>query len=241
MTFTRTHHQRINHLLSQFNPDFLYQNNILFGGGTRIALELNEFRESVDIDLFCIGTDAYRAARSTITNVSFGELVKEGCEIERFAGREIRADRDAIRTLLVGTDQPIKLEIVNFSNQHLLPGEVNTLFPIACVSRVGCFATKLTANADRYNDHIKDILDLCMMRREWGNIPEKAWEIACEEYGQRTISSALGRALRKLHQNEKAKVEAVDSLRVGPALANEIIDEQSNVWLEELMEKGLVE
>ena len=36
-------------------------------------------------------------------------------------------------------------------------------------------------------------------------------------------------------------MEAVDSLRVGPALANEIIDEQSNVWLEELMEKGLVE
>ncbi|QOR39022.1 nucleotidyl transferase AbiEii/AbiGii toxin family protein [Billgrantia diversa] len=52
MTYRRAHHRAIDQLLTHFDADFLSANNILFGGGTRIALELHEFRESVDIDLF---------------------------------------------------------------------------------------------------------------------------------------------------------------------------------------------
>lgn len=75
MMYTRPHHQAISDILARFDPGFLCENNILFGGGTRIALELDEFCESTDIDLFCIGKAAYRAARSTVTNVSFGRLL----------------------------------------------------------------------------------------------------------------------------------------------------------------------
>lgn len=234
MRFNRPHHQKIDELLHCFDPDFLRQNNILFGGGTRISIELNEFRESVDIDLFCIGQNAYRAARSSVNNISFGQLLKQGCELERYAGREIRADRDAIRAILVGSEQPIKLEIINFSNSRLLPEESNPIFPIACVSRVGCFATKLTANADRYKNHRKDILDLCMMRNEWGDIPRSAWEIACEEYGESTIYLALKSALRNLHGNANALKEAVDSLKIESELAEDIIYGQSKDWLDEI-------
>ncbi|GAB7225145.1 hypothetical protein VoSk93_43660 [Vibrio owensii] len=48
-----------------------------FGGGTRIALELDEFRESIDIDFLCPNKDSYRSVRQEVMNVTLGNLVKE--------------------------------------------------------------------------------------------------------------------------------------------------------------------
>ncbi|WP_280553125.1 nucleotidyl transferase AbiEii/AbiGii toxin family protein [Halomonas sp. 25-S5] len=234
--YSRPHHKAISNILASFDPDFLCENNILFGGGTRIALELDEFRESVDIDLFCIGKEAYRAARSTITNISFGRLLRKGHTLTRFGEREIRADRDAIRALLEGPGRPIKLEIINFSNDRIKPDTQQRFFPIPCVSREGCFATKLTANADRYQNHIKDILDLCMMRRAWGPIPQPAWDIACDEYGNHVISTALGEALRDLKARQQIHIKhATESLHMSDELAKSLIEEQAPEWLDELI------
>lgn len=242
MIFTRPHHQAIGVILSRFNPDFLRDNNILFGGGTRIALELDEFRESVDIDLFCIGKEAYRAARSTITNISFGQLLRQDNTLALWNNRDIRADRDAIRALLDGPQRPIKLEIINFSNDRLRPNTQQTCFPIPCINHEGCFATKLTANADRYQNHIKDILDLCMMRREWGKIPSSAWEIACDEYGDRVISSALGEALRQLMAYHHSHINhAIESLHMPRPLAKELITELAPAWLDELLKTNMAQ
>jgi len=240
--FIRPHHLAIGTILSQLDPDFLQDHNILFGGGTRIALELNEFRESVHIDLFCIGKEAYRAARSTVTNYSFGKLLRKGSTLPRWNNREIRADRDAIRALLDGPHRPIKLEIINFSNDQLLPDSQQTCFPIPCVNREGCFATKLTANADRYQNHIKDILDLCMMRREWGPMPPSAWNIACDQYGQRVIATSLGAELRDLTAHHHVHIHhAVESLQMSQALARELITELSPAWLNELLEAHMAQ
>lgn len=234
--YSRPHHKAISDILASFDPDFLSENNILFGGGTRIALELDEFRESVDIDLFCIGKEAYRAARSTVTNVSFGRLLRKGHTLTRFGDREIRADRDAIRALLEGPGRPIKLEIINFPNTLLLADTQQDLFPIPCVSREGCFATKLTANADRYQSYIKDILDLCMMRRAWGPIPQPAWDTACDEYGRQVIATALGQALRDLTARNQTHIQhATESLHMSKELARILIKEQAPEWLDELL------
>ncbi|QBL09800.1 hypothetical protein E0Z06_09855 [Rheinheimera sp. D18] len=62
--------------LHNFNSDYLKQHNILFGGGTRIALELNEYRESIDIDFLCKDRAAYRAVRQQVSSNSLGDLVK---------------------------------------------------------------------------------------------------------------------------------------------------------------------
>lgn len=91
----RRHHQIIYKALERFNSEFLSQNTILFGGGTRIALELNEYRESVDIDFICPNKDSYRAVRSEVTNQSLGNLVLEDFDYPR----DIRADRDAVVNL----------------------------------------------------------------------------------------------------------------------------------------------
>ena len=50
VAYTQPHHQLIEQLLQGFNHEYLGSHNILFGGGTRIALELKEYRTSVDID-----------------------------------------------------------------------------------------------------------------------------------------------------------------------------------------------
>jgi hypothetical protein len=49
--FKRPRHKLIQAALGQFNAGFLKQNRIYFGGGTRISMELDEYRESVDIPL----------------------------------------------------------------------------------------------------------------------------------------------------------------------------------------------
>ncbi len=235
MTYRRAHHRAIIQLLTHFDADFLAAHNILFGGGTRIALELHEFRESVDIDLFCIGRSAYRAARSAITSRSFGSLLRPGHTLALLNDREIRADRDAIRALLEGPGHPIKLEIIHFNNEAIKADPRSQLFPIPFVGKEGCFSTKLTANADRYMNHRKDILDLCMMRREWGEIPEAAWEIACEEYGEGVILKGLDSALSRVVINPQAALEhAITSLQMEQNLAKELIYTQAPAWLGKL-------
>ncbi|AMD02377.1 nucleotidyl transferase AbiEii/AbiGii toxin family protein [Halomonas chromatireducens] len=235
MMYRRAHHRAIGQLLTHFDGDFLSANNILFGGGTRIALELHEFRESVDIDLFCIGRSAYRAARSAITPHSFGPLLLPGHTLALLNDREIRADRDAIRALLEGPGHPIKLEIIHFDNEAIKPDPRSQLFPIPFVGKEGCFATKLTANADRYMNHSKDILDLCMMRREWGEIPEAAWKIACEDYGEGVILRGLRGALSRVVANQHVVLEhATTSLQIEQALAQELISTEAPEWLSKL-------
>ena len=51
--FKRPHHQLVNQAIAALNADFLCENKCYFGGGTRIVMELDEYRESLDIDLLC--------------------------------------------------------------------------------------------------------------------------------------------------------------------------------------------
>ena len=44
--FRRERHRKIQTLLAAFDADLLTRFNILLGGGTRIALELDEYRDS---------------------------------------------------------------------------------------------------------------------------------------------------------------------------------------------------
>ena len=51
--FKRDHHQKIGKVLLALNPENLKKSECYFGGGTAIALSLDEYRESVDIDFLC--------------------------------------------------------------------------------------------------------------------------------------------------------------------------------------------
>ncbi len=66
------HNNKIFETLNNFNAQFLSENNIYFGGGTRLALELNVFSESIDIDLLHPTIESYRAVRNTLLSNRLG-------------------------------------------------------------------------------------------------------------------------------------------------------------------------
>ena len=47
--YARARHNAVDKVLARLNADFLAQAKCFFGGGTRIVLELNEYRASAHI------------------------------------------------------------------------------------------------------------------------------------------------------------------------------------------------
>ena len=219
--FVRLHHQCIVRALKNFNIEFMVANNILFGGGTRIALEINEFRESVDIDFICIDVIAYREVREQVTNCSLGNLAVE----DFYYPREIRVDRDAVRCFIQLGQTVIKLEIVRFVDYRLQAQESRP-FSVPMLDRSSCFITKLLANVDCYRDMpYKDIFDILAMVDAWGNIPELAWLEAKRIYGKQVVLQGLMTALNKIMADTNKYYEiAINSLNIEPATASYLIE-----------------
>ncbi len=67
-TFRRPWHRLVARVLSTLNPALLASARCYFGGGTRIVMELDEFRESVDIDFLCSDRMGYRRLRNVVTD-----------------------------------------------------------------------------------------------------------------------------------------------------------------------------
>lgn len=235
----RARHQLIWQVLEQFNTEFLVENNILFGGGTRIALELNEFRESTDIDFFCAGAASYRQVRLQAEAISLGQVLQPDHSL--VFPREIRADRDGVRTYiqLKGSDEPIKLEFIRFDICEISADTKPHRFPVPIVDRSTCYLTKLLANADRYAEsNKKDIFDLCMMKKEWGCIPKKVWQEADAAYGMQTVVKGLEKALAGLALNtEEAISRAVKVLKMQEDVATELVEVVAKELLQEVQLK----
>ncbi|EOB2571272.1 nucleotidyl transferase AbiEii/AbiGii toxin family protein [Vibrio fluvialis] len=225
------HHKIIESALSNFNAVFFCQNNIIFGGGTRIALELDEFRESVDIDFLCPNKTSYRAVRQEVTNVELGALVKDEFEYVR----EIRADRDAVRTVIKVSDTAIKLEFVSFDNYELTYEFDPSKFPVPVLSQESCFYTKLLANADRkLEPPYKDIFDILAMYKAWGSIPTRAIELAENHYGERTVVPSLINALEEIIKSPERYVKAATIVKMNPDWVDSIVYEQPPTLLKEM-------
>lgn len=224
-------HKIISSALDNFNADFFCANNIIFGGGTRIALELNEFRESIDIDFLCPNKLSYRSVRQEIANDTLGSLVKEDFHYIR----EIRADRDAVRTVIKIQDTNIKLEFVSFDNYALTFEYDPDKFPVPVLSRESCFYTKLLANSDRKLDPpYKDVFDILAMYKVWGTIPERAIQLAESHYGVRSILPDLIKSLEDMIKYPDKYVKAASHVKMNPDWVDDIIYTQSKQLLAEV-------
>jgi len=98
--FARARHARVAAALGALNGTFLGDCQCWFGGGTRIVLELGEYRESEDVDFLCASAPGYRALRSAIDDRSLGKITAKPLALLR----EVRADRYGIRTVLESRD-----------------------------------------------------------------------------------------------------------------------------------------
>ncbi len=191
-TYRRPHHQRIAKLLQAFDPDLLLKAECYFGGGTAVALLLDEYRESVDIDFLCSSQDGYRMLRSVVAT-DLGPLLRYPVKHLR----EVTSTQNKILTFLEIDGVRVKVELLREGNTSL-EGHMSTDLGVPILSRTDLWAQKLMANADRALDKStlsRDIIDLAMMIRGWGPIPRDAFDKAHAAYGDslaRGFHNAVG-------------------------------------------------
>ena len=185
--FRRPWHRLVWQVLESLNSDLLARARCWFGGGTRVAMELGEFRESVDVDFLCEDRKGYRILRSTVTQSSLGDIASRTLVLMR----DVRADMYGIRTFLRIDGQPVKFEVI-FEGRIPLSGEATSPFPVEVLTRSSCFAEKLLANADRGRDpsaNARDLIDLAFMAANWSEEDLRT--------GMATAQSAYGSAVRR--------------------------------------------
>lgn len=187
-SFGRAHHRAVDLVLRALNVDLLVQAECYFGGGTQIALTFGEYRESRDIDFLCSLPAGYRLLREQVMSDSLGRIMRQQLPL----AREVRADRDGIRTFFAVGELKIKFEIL-LEARIQLGGALDPRLAVPVLSRTHAIAQKLLANTDRGLDVAtlsRDLIDLAFVA---AHVPK-----ADLDDGLRLAQGAYGSAVGKL-------------------------------------------
>lgn len=180
--FRRPLHRAIARALRALDADFLARAGCFFGGGTQLAMSLGEYRESRDIDFLCSSRAGFRALREEVTNRSLGAVVRR----ELALARDIRTDRDGIRTFFAMGKVRLKFEIV-FESRLDLAGGLDKVFGVPVLLPELAVAEKLLANADRGLDEstsARDLIDLAFAAAHFAKpVLDRGFALAEEVYG----------------------------------------------------------
>lgn len=200
LMFKRPHHQKVVSVLEAMNAEFLVDAKCYFGGGTAIALRLNEFRESVDVDFLCSDPVGWRKIRESVFDNGLNDFFTGNVELIR----DVRTNQDKVWTVLMVDGATIKFEIMREA-RIAIECERLIEIPVPCLTKDDLFAEKLLANADRYNEKScmsRDMIDLLVMEHNWGQIPQVAIDKAVNAYGN-AIAYALERAKNLLRADDQ--------------------------------------
>lgn len=199
----RPHHHRVLSLLNSLSAELLEASACFFGGGTRIVLELDEYRESLDVDFLCASQGGYRELRNQVSTQSLGEIFAHQPTLLR----DVKADMYGIRTFLEVDAQPVKFEIIREARIPLtgtrLPG-----LPIPCLDHSSCVAEKFLANTDRGLDkstRSRDLIDLAFMVGTWADERmSEGLELAEAAYGA-SVLKLLNSAIQMFGDDDYKK------------------------------------
>jgi hypothetical protein len=213
--FGRRQHQSVLTLLNAFEAGTLARSRFLFGGGTRIVLELDEFRESYDVDFLCSDAEGYADLRfAAATRGPAGLFTPSGLAQLSFP-REMKIDQYGIRFLVeVGGDR-LKVELIREARIDLDPGIRPEWSPVDCLSLSDCCAEKLLANSDRWADRqnlSRDLIDLSALRRK-GALPAEAWDKAEGAY-RSAVRTDLRKALEAFLGDPRHQEDCFRGLRI---------------------------
>ena len=211
--FRRPAHAAVVALLRRFDRAFLDRCACLFAGGTRIVLELGEYRESRDVDFLCASREGYRLLRESVAEDSLGPVVARPVAL----AREVRADQFGIRTWLPAGELRIKFEILREARIDLAGGKVAGL-PVTCLDPAHAFAEKFLANADRGLDAStlsRDAVDLAFMIEGWtAAAAATGLAKARGAYGD-AVERSLSAAVTKLREDKAWRNRVVEGLGIG--------------------------
>jgi hypothetical protein len=195
--FERPAHRRVAALLAAFDAELLARCGFLFGGGTRIALELGEFRESQDVDFLCSQADGYADLRYRASQRGYPGLFRPEALQGLAFPREMRIDQYGIRFPAVIDGASLKVELIREARIALDPGIRPAWATVDCLTLPDCFAEKLLANSDRWGDRqflSRDAIDLAALRLATGPIPQESWSKVAAAY-KAAARMDLGKAL----------------------------------------------
>lgn len=199
--FRRPRHLLVKRVLDSLDADFLDEARCYFGGGTRIVMALEEYRESADIDFLCSDRAGYRELRSEVSSHSLGRIARAKLAL----AREIFADRYGIRTVFDIDGERIKFQII-LEGRIGLSGTRDAKLKVPALDAESCFAEKFLANADRWNDDAflgRDVIDLAFMTSRWdGEAARTGREKAIAAYG-RAVNTSLRRAVAKMSESRE--------------------------------------
>ena len=211
--FIRPCHIRALDLIERLDSGFLNKAGCYFGGGTRLTMTLGEYRESNDVDFLCSDAAGWRALKSTITNTSLGSVFTHPPELLR----EVRSDRDAIRTFVQIQGAPVKLEIIKEGNLSLT-GETSECLPIVVVDQASSVAQKLLANTDRGRDPafgFRDIVDIAVIVQSWEeSVFQEGWRRASGAYGDQSIRKGVSNTLDLIEKEPRLWRESLSQMSV---------------------------
>lgn len=210
--FRRPGHRRVLRLLSALDGAFLTESKCYFGGGTRIVLELGEYRESKDVDFLCSSRDGYRRLREGVSESSLGRIAKRGISL----ARDIRADQYGIRTFIEIDETSLKFEIIREARIDI-EGEQVAGIPVTCLSRLQCFAEKFLANADRGLDAStlsRDIVDLAFMIAGWSKDEAKSGMVIAEAAYGDSVRRSLAAVIRKMKEDQAYRKRCIEGLGI---------------------------
>lgn len=186
--YRRAFHALVQTALLRLDAETMASNACYFGGGTRSVLELDEYRESKDVDFLCADLEGYRNLRTIVSDQGLQGLFTQPIGVLRAA----RNDMDGIRAIIDIDGSPLKFEIVLEGRLQSLDADAVRCNGVAQLSRESAFAEKFLANADRALDAStlgRDIVDLAFMAEGWGT------QTACA--GLRLAEVAYGKDVQK--------------------------------------------
>lgn len=228
-SFRRARHRSVAKLLGALDHERLRTLRCFFGGGTAIALEVDEFRESADVDFLCADKTAYRALRELVFDADIDGLFREPI----VKVRDTRADMDGIRNFVLFDGMPLKFEII-VEGRIAIADSDRTICGVTTLCTEDAFTEKLLANADRGLDRAtasRDLIDLLALSIRHGGIPHSAFFRASEVYGQ-SVSRTLERTCDLLRDDHAYRAECLSKLDIdddwAAALTTELI---SSRWL----------
>jgi hypothetical protein len=210
--FARPAHRQVAQILAAMDREFLERAHCFFGGGTRIVLELGEYRESRDIDFLCASREGYRLLRETVADKSLGALFAAPIAL----AREVRADQYGIRTFLAEGESRLKFEVIR-EGRIDLEGSAVRRMAVPCLTRKHCFAEKFLANADRGLDTStlsRDVIDLAFMAHGWDKAEAEAGlAIAESAYGQ-SVRRTLRASRKRLREDKAYRNRCIEGLAI---------------------------
>lgn len=221
MTFRLTHHNKILAILERLDAAVLRENFAYFGGGTLIALDFEEYRQSQDVDFICsIASSGYKRLRNLVFDGGLKALFQDLNRIQ--LGRST-TNQYGIRMNVLIDDVPIKVEIIAEARFELDPPRYPEWSPVACLSFNDCFTSKLLANADRFMDdgvESRDLVDLAVLRLQ-SPVPQIAVEKAENAY---EVLRPLEKAIQRFQERSDYREKCFLNLQIGQSQVPKIID-----------------